>query len=129
MQKSFELKPGCKFIVTYTYDYSEAYPEALKVANTIRFPGFRKGHAPFGLVVRSYGLDALFDSAFSKLMTMKDLYRDLDETGHNSMFYPEFSTKPVKKGEPVVYEVVWTIEPQVEQGMQITNLPSGTALR
>lgn len=116
MQKSFELKPDCKLTFTYTYDYDEAYPEALKVANTIRFPGFRKGHAPFGLVVRSYGLDALFDSAFSKLMTMKDLYRDLDETGHNSMFYPEFSTKPVKKGEPVVYEVVWTIEPQVELG-------------
>ena len=124
MQKSFELKPGCKFIVTYTYDYSEVYPEALKVANTIRFPGFRKGHAPFGLVVRSYGLDVLFDSAFNKLRSIEDLISDLEETGHTSMFSPTFSTDPVKKDEPVVYRVEWTVEPQVELGeYKGTKLP------
>ncbi|MBQ9008959.1 MAG: trigger factor, partial [Clostridia bacterium] len=116
MQKTSELLPGCRFRITYTYDYAEAYPEAYKVASSVRFPGFRKGHAPFGLVVRSYGMDVLFDSAFNRLRPYKELINDLLEEGHDSHFPPTITLKPVKKDEPVVYECVWSIEPQIEIG-------------
>ncbi len=116
MQKTTELMPGCKFRVTYTFDYSEALPEAMKVAGKVRIPGFRRGHVPFSMVVRAYGAEPLFEEAFENLVSFQDMVKDLEEAGHSSTFMPMVKVVSAKKDEPVVYELTWSIEPQITIG-------------
>lgn len=85
---------------------------ARKAARDFRIPGFRKGKAPFSVVVQYIGLPALYQEFMDDLG--QDLYKEAIEQ-ENLEPYAMASLEDIEL-EPMRYKLIVPLEPEVELG-------------
>jgi trigger factor len=86
---------------------------ARRLSNKTRIPGFRPGKAPYEMVVRKVGEEAVFDEALDHLG--QDIYREALEQSEIEPYAPG-SLEELVTREPLVLRYVIPLEPEVELG-------------
>ena len=93
-------------------DFDKAY---LKLRKTITVPGFRKGHAPKGVIEKAYGwyvfVDDAFDEAYPAVYEAAVKEHDVKPVDR-----PDITILSAEKGEDVAFEAVVTVMPEVSLG-------------
>lgn len=90
----------------------ELQKAARKVANTYRFPGFRKGKVPFQVVAQNVGLQALYSEFVEDLA--QELYKKaIEQEGIEP--YAIAALEDVEF-EPMTYKLLVPLEPEVDLG-------------
>lgn len=90
----------------------KAYKKNVKSFN---IPGFRKGKAPFGIVVRHYGVEVFYEDAMN--FCFDDTYgKSIDENKLNPVDYPEIDIVQVGNDKDFIYTAKVTLKPEVELG-------------
>lgn len=97
-------------------DFDKAVDKAyLKLRKTITVPGFRKGHAPKGVIEKAYGwyvfVDDAFDEAYSAVYEAAVKEHDVKPVDR-----PDITILSAEKGEDVAFEAVVTVMPEVSLG-------------
>ena len=116
---SFEKLEGNKVKLGMTIsaeDFDKAVDKAyLKLRKTITVPGFRKGHAPKGVIEKAYGwyvfVDDAFDEAYPAVYEAAVKEHDLKPVDR-----PDITILSAEKGEDVAFEAVVTVMPEVSLG-------------
>ena len=116
---SFEKLEGNKVKLGMTIsaeDFDKAVDKAyLKLRNTITGPGFRKGHAPKGVIEKAYGwyvfVDDAFDEAYPAVYEAAVKEHDVKPVDR-----PDITILSAEKGEDVAFEAVVTVMPEVSLG-------------
>jgi len=90
----------------------ELHKAARKVAGQYRIPGFRKGKAPYHLVVQYVGLPALFDEFIEELG--EEVYRSALEQEKIEPY--AMASLDIDSLEPLTYSFVVPLEPEVNLG-------------
>ncbi len=97
-------------------DFNKAVDKAyLKLRKTITVPGFRKGHAPKGVIEKAYGwyvfVDDAFDEAYPAVYEAAVKEHDVKPVDR-----PDITILSAEKGEDVAFEAVVTVMPEVSLG-------------
>ena len=97
-------------------DFDKAVDKAyLKLRKTITVPGFRKGHAPKGVIEKAYGwyvfVDDAFDEAYPAVYEVAVKEHDVKPVDR-----PDITILSAEKGEDVAFEAVVTVMPEVSLG-------------
>ena len=97
-------------------DFDKAVDKAyLKLRKTITVPGFRKGHAPKGVIEKAYGwyvfVDDAFDEAYPAVYEAAVKEHDVKPVDR-----PDITILSAEKGEDVAFEAVVTVMPEVSLG-------------
>lgn len=97
-------------------DFDKAVDKAyLKLRKTIMVPGFRKGHAPKGVIEKAYGwyvfVDDAFDEAYPAVYEAAVKEHDVKPVDR-----PDITILSAEKGEDVAFEAVVTVMPEVSLG-------------
>ena len=116
---SFEKLEGNKVKLGMTIsaeDFDKAVDKAyLKLRKTIAIPGFRKGHAPKGVIEKAYGwyvfVDDAFDEAYPAVYEAAVKEHDVKPVDR-----PDITILSAEKGEDVAFEAVVTVMPEVSLG-------------
>lgn len=116
---SFEKLEGNKVKLGMTIsaeDFDKAVDKAyLKLRKTITIPGFRKGHAPKGVIEKAYGwyvfVDDAFDEAYPAVYEAAVKEHDVKPVDR-----PDITILSAEKGEDVAFEAVVTVMPEVSLG-------------
>ena len=116
---SFEKLEGNKVKLGMTIsaeDFDKAVDKAyLKLRKTITVPGFRKGHAPKGVIEKAYGwyvfVDDAFDEAYPAVYEAAVKEHDVKPVDR-----PDITILRAEKGEDVAFEAVVTVMPEVSLG-------------
>lgn len=116
---SFEKLEGNKVKLGMTIsaeDFDKAVDKAyLKLRKTITVPGFRKGHAPKGVIEKAYGwyvfVDDAFDEAYPAVYEAAVKEHDVKPVDR-----PDITILSAEKGEDVAFEAVVTVMPEVYLG-------------
>ena len=116
---SFEKLEGNKVKLGMTIsaeDFDKAVDKAyLKLRKTITVPGFRKGHAPKGVIEKAYGWYVFVDDAFDEAYPA--VYEAaVKEHGVKPVDRPDITILSAEKGEDVAFEAVVTVMPEVSLG-------------
>lgn len=91
---------------------AELRKAARKVAGQYRIPGFRKGKAPYHLVVQYVGLPALFEEFLEDLG--KEVYQQaLSETGIEPYAVARLDVDSL---DPLVYKYIVPLDPEIDLG-------------
>lgn len=90
----------------------ELHKAARKLAGQYRIPGFRKGKAPYHLVVQYVGLPALFDEFIEKLGD--EVYRTALEQEKIEPY--AMASLDIDSLEPLTYSFTVPLEPEVHLG-------------
>lgn len=85
---------------------------ARKVANQYRIPGFRKGKAPYNLLVQYVGLPALFQEFIEPLG--QEVYPQALEEAKIEPYAP--GVLDVESLEPLTYKFIVPLEPEIDLG-------------
>lgn len=98
----------------------EEFRESLKAAHRknarhFQVPGFRKGKAPYPVVVRHYGEAVLYDDAL-ELALPKAYGEALETLGIDPFSDPRFNVKEIGAETGLVFDVSVALKPQVELG-------------
>lgn len=87
-----------------------------KNVKNFNVPGFRKGKAPFGMIVRQYGMEVFFEDAIN--FCYGDTYgKAIEENGINPVDYPEIDIVQIGKDQDFIYTANITVKPEVELGL------------
>jgi len=86
---------------------------ARRLSNKTRIPGFRPGKAPYDMVVRKVGEEAVFDEALDNLG--QDIYREALQQSEIEPYAPG-SLEELVTRDPLVLRYVIPLEPEVELG-------------
>lgn len=86
-----------------------------KNARYFQVPGFRKGKAPYPIVVNYYGEDVLYDDALNDALP-KAYEAALEEQSINARSMPRFDIKTISGKEGLIFEAHVAIEPDVKLG-------------
>lgn len=90
----------------------KAYKKNVKSFN---IPGFRKGKAPFSMIVRHYGVGVFYEDAMN--FCYNDTYTlAIDEHKLIPVDYPEIDIVQVEEGKDFIYTAKVTLKPEVELG-------------
>lgn len=116
---SFEKLEGNKVKLGMTIsaeDFDKAVDKAyLKLRKIITVPGFRKGHAPKGVIEKAYGwyvfVDDAFDEAYPAVYEAAVKEHDVKPVDR-----PDITILSAEKGEDVAFEAVVTVMPEVSLG-------------
>lgn len=116
---SFEKLEGNQVKLTMSIpaaDFEKAIDSAyLKLRKTIAIPGFRKGHAPKGVIEKTYGwyvfVDDAFDIAYPAVYEAAVKEHDVKPVDR-----PEITILSAEKGKDVEFEAVVTVMPEVTLG-------------
>ena len=116
---SFEKLEGNKVKLGMTIsaeDFDKAVDKAyLKLRKTITVPGFRKGHAPKGVIEKAYGWYVFVDDAFDEAYPA--VYEAaVKEHDGKPVDRPDITILSAEKGEDVAFEAVVTVMPEVSLG-------------
>jgi trigger factor len=85
---------------------------ARKVSNQYRIPGFRKGKAPYNLLVQYVGLPALFQEFIEPLG--QEIYPQALEEAKIEPYAP--GVLDVESLEPLTYKFIVPLEPEIDLG-------------
>jgi len=86
---------------------------ARRLSDRTRIPGFRPGKAPYDMVVRKVGEEAVFEEALDRLG--QDIYREALEQSEIEPYAPGSLEELVTRA-PLVLRFVIPLEPEVELG-------------
>ncbi|NLB28215.1 MAG: trigger factor [Clostridiaceae bacterium] len=86
-----------------------------KNARHFQVPGFRKGKAPYPVVVRHYGEDILYDDAL-EIALPKAYGQALEEHEIAPFSDPRFNVKEISGQSGLVFEVSVALKPEVKLG-------------
>ena len=116
---SFEKLEGNQVKLTMSIpaaDFEKAIDSAyLKLRKTIAIPGFRKGHAPKGVIEKTYGWYVFVDDAFD--IAYPEVYEAaVKEHDVKPVDRPEITILSAEKGKDVEFEAVVTVMPEVTLG-------------
>ena len=116
---SFEKLEGNQVKLTMSIpaaDFEKAIDSAyLKLRKTIAIPGFRKGHAPKGVIEKTYGWHVFVDDAFD--IAYPAVYEAaVKEHDVKPVDRPEITILSAEKGKDVEFEAVVTVMPEVTLG-------------
>ena len=90
----------------------KAYKKNVKSFN---IPGFRKGKASFGMIVRHYGAEVFYEDAMN--FCYNDTYgKAIDEHKLSPVDYPEIDIVQVGNDQDFIYTAKVTLKPEVELG-------------
>jgi trigger factor len=90
----------------------KAYKKNVKNYN---IPGFRKGKAPFSMIVRHYGIGVFYEDAMN--FCYNDTYiKAIDEYKLTPVDYPEIDIVQVEEDKDFIYTAKVTLKPEVELG-------------
>lgn len=97
-------------------DFEKAVDAAyLKLRKNIALPGFRKGHAPKGVIEKNYGwyvfVDDAFDIAYPAVYEAAVKEHDVKPVDR-----PEITITNAEKGQDVEFEAIVTVMPEVTLG-------------
>ncbi len=99
-----------------------------KNARHFQVPGFRKGKAPYPVVVRHYGEEVLYDDALEVALP-KAYSQALEEHGIAPFSDPRFNVKEIGGQTGLAFEVSVALKPQVElgqyEGVEAYRPPAG----
>lgn len=86
---------------------------ARKLANRVKIPGFRPGKAPYHIIERTLGKEAIEEQAYE--LIGEEVYpKALDETGLKPYAPAEF--KPPTEQAPTIFEFTFPLEANVDLG-------------
>lgn len=100
---------------------AEKFQEGIKKAynqqkNKINIPGFRKGKAPYAMVIKMYGEEAFFEDAIN-ILYPDAVEEAIKESGLNVINDKmDFDMVSVSKEDGVVFKVALTTYPEIEIG-------------
>lgn len=86
-----------------------------KNARYFQVPGFRKGKAPYPIVVNYYGEDVLYDDALNDALP-KAYEAALEEQDIDARSMPRFDIKTISGKEGLIFEAQVAIKPDVSLG-------------
>ncbi len=86
-----------------------------KNARYFQVPGFRKGKAPYPIVVNYYGEDVLYDDALNDALP-KAYEAALEEQKIDARSSPRFDIKTISGKEGLIFDAHVAIEPDVKLG-------------
>ncbi|WP_462285505.1 trigger factor [Nostocoides sp.] len=111
-----EQRPDRQLAVTIEVAPEEVQRELRKAANKVasqyRIPGFRKGKAPYHIVVQQFGLANLYGE-FVDDLGQKLFSEAIEREGINP--YAQSSLEDIKL-EPLTYQLLVPLEPEVKLG-------------
>lgn len=97
-------------------EFKAVLPKAYnRSKNQFRINGFRKGKAPFALVLQAYGEQALYEEAIDLLIT-ENLASALKEKELEIVTRPELDVKAIGSKADTVFELKLTLVPEVKLG-------------
>lgn len=97
-------------------EFKAVLPKAYnRSKNQFRINGFRKGKAPFALVLQAYGEQALYEEAIDLLIT-ENLASVLKEEELEIVTRPELDVKAIGSKADTVFELKLTLVPEVKLG-------------
>jgi trigger factor len=110
-------KTEVKLTVELTVEEMEPYVQsaAKRVAKEVEVKGFRKGKAPYEVLVKQVGEQALYQEAFNDVV--EDTYtKAVDEQELQVVGQPEVNVEKLAPGNPLVYTITVPLMPQVVLG-------------
>lgn len=116
LQINKEERENRELVLTIAVDQTRVDQElrkaARKIASDYRIPGFRKGKAPYHIIVQQVGLPALYNEFIEPLG--QTVYQEaLTQEGLEP--YARASLEDVKL-EPLVYTLAMPLDPQIDLG-------------
>jgi len=116
LQISKEERENRELVLTIAVDQARVDQElrkaARKIASDYRIPGFRKGKAPYHVIVQQVGLPALYNEFVEPLG--QTIYQEaLTQEGLEP--YARASLEDVKL-EPLTYTLAMPLDPQIDMG-------------
>lgn len=116
LQITKEERENRELLLTVQVDQARVDQELRKAANKVagsyRIPGFRKGKAPYHIIVQQVGLPALYNEFIEKLG--EEVYKDA-LAQENLEPYARASLEDVSL-EPLTYKLVMPMDPAIELG-------------
>ena len=116
LQITKEERENRELLLTVQVDQARVDQElrkaANKVAGTYRIPGFRKGKAPYHIIVQQVGLPALYNEFIEKLG--EEVYKDA-LAQENLEPYARASLEDVSL-DPLTYKLVMPMDPAIDLG-------------
>jgi len=116
LQITKEERENRELLLTVQVDQARVEQElrkaAQKIAGNYRIPGFRKGKAPYHVIVQQVGLPALYNEFIEKLG--EEVYKDA-LAQENLEPYARASLEDVSL-EPLTYKLVMPLDPAIDLG-------------
>lgn len=116
LQITKEERENRELLLTVQVDQERVDQElrkaARKIAGNYRIPGFRKGKAPYHVIVQQVGLPALYNEFIEKLG--EEVYKDA-LAQENLEPYARASLEDVAL-EPLTYKLVMPLDPEIDLG-------------
>ncbi|MBD3282495.1 MAG: trigger factor [Candidatus Portnoybacteria bacterium] len=88
---------------------------AEELSRNLEIKGFRPGKAPVNTVEEKVGSEKLYNQA-ANVAVQKSLPGIISKNDLDVVGQPQISIKKIAKGEPLVYEVIFDLVPEVELG-------------
>lgn len=110
-------KTEVKLTVEMTVDEMKPYVDAAakRVAKEVEVKGFRKGKAPYEVLVQQIGEQALYQEAFNDVV--EDTYiKAIDQEKLQVVGQPKVDVEKLAPGNPVVYTITAPLMPEVKLG-------------
>jgi trigger factor len=102
MQFTTEKQPGCLFCINYTFDYNEFMPSVIRLARSIRLPGFRPGHVPISAIDSVYGENAAY-LEICRDMVGEEWKNIVKDAGLEAIADVYITMDKVVKNQPIVF--------------------------
>ena len=120
-QMGFQTEDLGKNMVKLTIDVSaEAFEDAIRKAyeknkNKISIQGFRKGKAPYQMVIKMYGKEMFYEEAANLLIP--DAYEETaKDCGFEIVSRPEIDIEQIESGKPFIFTATVARKPEVTLG-------------
>ena len=117
----FQTEDLGKNMVKLTIDVSaEAFEDAIRKAyeknkNKISIQGFRKGKAPYQMVIKMYGKEMFYEEAANLLIP--DAYEETaKDCGFEIVSRPEIDIEQIESGKPFIFTATVARKPEVTLG-------------
>ncbi len=117
----FQTEDLGKNMVKLTIDVSaEAFEDAIRKAyeknkNKISIQGFRKGKAPYQMVIKMYGKEMFYEEAANLLIP--DAYEETaKDCGFEIVSRPEIDIEQIESGKPFIFTATVAKKPEVTLG-------------
>jgi trigger factor len=109
-------KSRVKLVFDVTADeFEKALDKAFERENAkVTIKGFRKGHAPRSVFEKTYGVEALFESALNVVLASKFQEAIKDEAAKNFLGRPEAGLEEkIERGKDFKVSLTWDVYPEV----------------
>lgn len=113
IEKKITQEHQAEITVTIEQDMMERHKRraARKISKQTKIPGFRPGKAPYAVIVRNFGEEAVVDEAFESIIN--EVYPEIITEADIEPYGPG-SLKDIESKEPPIFSVVIPLMPDIE---------------